>query len=464
MRNLRRTGYATQMNSLKTLAVANYRSIRSLVAPLGSLILVTGANGSGKSNLYRALRLLADAAQGGIAASLAREGGLASTLWAGPEQFSRRMKSGEVPIQGGKRGEVLALRLGFMSETIGYAIDLGLPAREMPPPTEPSAFQLDPEIKRECVWAAPTLRPATLLVDRRGPTVRIRRANGEWDVIGKHVPTFESMLTVMADPERAPELLTLREEVRSWRFYDHFRVDADAPARQIQLGTRTPVLAHDGRDLAAAVQTIREIGDRIALDRAVEDAFPGAKVYIEHGNGHAMLMFSQQGLLRPLSATEPNHCPMERCGICSGSQRASHATAAVAYDWNEPGTSLHSDLLPTLARLSAQTATHAQVWVVSHAARLIAALKDTALYSDQSAQGIGETMIEGMGLVDGPAWRWPERRAAFRGDAAPTSWWSAGHRQENRPPAKPIQRRSDPTPYSGYPPIWAAFRLDQRPV
>ena len=51
---------------LKTLAVANYRSINKLVIPLGRLNLVTGANGSGKSNLYRALRLLAETAQGGV--------------------------------------------------------------------------------------------------------------------------------------------------------------------------------------------------------------------------------------------------------------------------------------------------------------------------------------------------------------------------------------------------------------
>ena len=266
------------MTSLSTLAVANYRSIRSVVVPLGDLTLVTGANGSGKSNLYRALRLLSEAAQGGIVASLAKEGGLASTLWAGPEQISRRMKSGEIPIQGGPKTQVVALRLGFMTEAIGYCIDLGLPSPEIPAPPEPSAFQLDPEIKRECVWAAPALRPASMLVDRRGPLVRIRRADGEWDVIGKHLPSFESMLSVMADPERAPELLRLREEVRSWRFYDHFRADSDAAVRQVQLGTRTPVLAHDGRDVAAAIQTIIEIGDRKALDRAVEDAFPGIKV------------------------------------------------------------------------------------------------------------------------------------------------------------------------------------------
>jgi predicted ATPase len=41
---------------LKTLAVANYRSINKWVIPLGRLNLITGPNGSGKSNLYRALR------------------------------------------------------------------------------------------------------------------------------------------------------------------------------------------------------------------------------------------------------------------------------------------------------------------------------------------------------------------------------------------------------------------------
>ena len=68
---------------LTTLAIANYRSIRELIVPLGSLNLVVGPNGSGKSNLYRALRLLAETAQGGVVSTLAREGGLSSTLWPG---------------------------------------------------------------------------------------------------------------------------------------------------------------------------------------------------------------------------------------------------------------------------------------------------------------------------------------------------------------------------------------------
>ena len=70
---------------ITTVAVAGYRSLRDVVVPLHGLDVVTGANGSGKSSLYRALRLLADCGSGRVTGSLAREGGLPSALWAGPE-------------------------------------------------------------------------------------------------------------------------------------------------------------------------------------------------------------------------------------------------------------------------------------------------------------------------------------------------------------------------------------------
>ncbi len=88
---------------LTTLAISNYRSLRNLIVPLRRLNLITGPNGSGKSSVYRALRLLAETAQGGVITSLAREGGLQSTLWAGPEMFSRPVKRGEQPVHGTAR-------------------------------------------------------------------------------------------------------------------------------------------------------------------------------------------------------------------------------------------------------------------------------------------------------------------------------------------------------------------------
>src|SRR5690606_20077086 len=110
-------------------------------------------------------------------------------------------------------------------------------------------------------------RPASLLVERKGPMLRAREGR-EWQVLAQHLATFDSLFSQVGRDASCPEVFQLREIIRGWRFYDHFRTDADAPARQPQLGTRTPVLAHDGRDLAAALQTIREIGDPHALDAA----------------------------------------------------------------------------------------------------------------------------------------------------------------------------------------------------
>ena len=86
-----------------TLAIANYRSLREVVLPLAQLTVITGANGSGKSNLYRALRLLSDTAIGSAIPSLAREGGINSAVWAGPESFAKDVKEGRLPVQGGPR-------------------------------------------------------------------------------------------------------------------------------------------------------------------------------------------------------------------------------------------------------------------------------------------------------------------------------------------------------------------------
>lgn len=387
---------------LTTLAIANYRSLRSLVVPLGRLNVVTGANGSGKSNLYRALRLLAETAQGGVVGALAREGGLSSTFWAGPEELSRRMQRGEVAIEGTVSNEPKALKLGFSGTDFGYAIDFGLPS----PPGADSMFSLDPEIKTEVIWAGPFLRPANMLVERRGPMIRARMGKS-WQVLAQHITSFESMFTHVADSQRAPEMLDVRDAIRRWRFYDHFRSDADAPARMAQLGTRTTVLSHDGHDLAAAWQTIRELGDAEALDASVDDAFPGGEVSIAVSDGRLVLEFSQPGLLRPLRSAELSDGTLRYLLWIAALHTPRPPPLMVL---NEPETSLHPDLLPALARLIVRASSRSQVWVVSHASRLIAALEAADdCNSIQLEKTLSETKIAGQGLLDTPAWYWASR-------------------------------------------------------
>lgn len=387
---------------LTTLAIAHYRSLRDLVVPLARLNLVTGPNGSGKSSLYRALRLLADTAQGRVVPTLAKEGGLASTLWAGPETIARSVRRGEHAVQGTTRKGPVSLRLGFAGDPFGYLIDLGLP--------EPSrsAFLLDPVIKHECAWSGATARPAALLAERIGGVVKIRGEGSDWAVVTQHLRSFDSMTTHCADPRTAPELATLREQVRAWRFYDHFRTDADAPARQARIGTHTPVMSDDGADLAAALQTIREIGDGEALDGAIEDAFPGSRVEVAAEGARFEVLMHQHGLLRPLRAAE----------LSDGTLRYLLLSAALLTPrpppllvLNEPETSLHPDLLPALGRLIAQAAQHSQVVVVSHAARLIATLRGVPEANViELEKDHGETRVAGLSDLERPPWHWPGRK------------------------------------------------------
>lgn len=385
---------------IRTIAVQGYRSVRDVSLQLDGFDVVTGANGAGKSNLYRALRLLAGCADGSVVGAISRDGGLASLLWAGMERPTQDVLAGRSLAQGTVRKGPVGLRLGYASDELGYLVDLGIP------PLGHSPFVNDPEIKREQIFHGALARPGSLLVDRRGASIRVR--DDAWRTLDWQVLPHRSVLAEAAGLEEAPEIGSVRDRIRSWRFYDHFRTDPDAPARTPCVGTVSPVLDVDGANLAAALATIDFQGDRDGVARAVQDAFPGASLTLDSlDDGRVRALLRQPGLLRPLDLAEVSDGTLRYLLLVAALKTTRPPGLLVL---NEPETSLHRDLLPALAGLIAETAASTQVIVVTHAPDLIGALTSRGACRHELVKDAGGTSVAGSGgLLDGARWSWPTR-------------------------------------------------------
>lgn len=378
---------------IRRLAIDGYRSIRSMVVDLGDLTVVTGANGSGKSNLYRALRLLADCGEGRVIASLAAVGGLDAVRWAGPEQGSTRGRE----VQGTVRSGPVALRLGVATDELGYAVDLGIPVASR------SAFDLDPEIKQEHVFAGADPRPSGVLVERRRGLARMRGDDG-WQQLAANMHPWASVLDELAGHEEAAELAGTRRMLRGWRFHDALRTDRSAPARQPQVATRAVRLDDDGANLAAVLQTAIEAGWDREVHGAVDRAFPGSRLRLPTNDGRMSVSLEQRGLLRPLAASELSDGTLQHLLLVAALLSAEKPSLVVL---NEPERSLHADLVEPLAALVRQAAETTQVIVVTHQQRLADALGGTRVELEKHD---GETLVAGReGPLDRPAWHWPTR-------------------------------------------------------
>lgn len=133
---------------IDAVVIRRYRALRDVRFVPQRLTLVTGANGTGKSSLYRALTLLQRAATGGLGMAIAQEGGIASICWAGVgEAESRNAKRSGRAIQGTVHGSGSSVVLGLSTEGIHFELEVGVPGFD---PDSKSAFNFDPGVVREC--------------------------------------------------------------------------------------------------------------------------------------------------------------------------------------------------------------------------------------------------------------------------------------------------------------------------
>ena len=383
-----------------------FRSLRAIAYPMSSLDVFVGPNGAGKTNLYRALELLQSAARNTLAYDLAQQGGLASAIWAG----ARRRKEPARVRLAVELAEEDAHQAG--GGAYRYEVEIGFP------PTEASAaFQAEPQIKVETIAHVGRSRTVRL-VDRRGPSVMVRTADGRLEQVDIDLLASETVLGRFEEPSRYPELDAVRRAMLQWRFYHGLRTDAQSPLRQPCPAVATPTLASDGSDLAAVFATLVHIRqDTVDLTAAIDAAFPGARLVSPEPD-----RFARFGLLFP---EFPGRL-FEPQELSDGTLRYLALTGALLsyrlppfVALNEPEASLHPDLMGPLARLVVRASERAQVWLVTHSSRLAEAIM---------AAGGGQVRV--VGKQDGAT------------DIGGLKTWGEFRDADDEEPVKPVGRRS----------------------
>lgn len=375
--------------AITSLEVSGYRSLKSIELPFGQLNVVTGPNGSGKSNLYRSLWLLSRICEGQFARTIAREGSFLSVMWAGPRASAKK------PVR---------MSLGFSIDELHFRLTCGFPEPRL------SYFRYDPEIKEEVVWIGRKQTRSNTLLERKAGLTWFRDVDGHRVEYPLSLSENESVLSQLREPHRFPELFMLREQVRNWRFYHSFRTDENAPLRTPQISVRTPVLSHDGSDLAAALQSIIEMGREQELHEIISEAFPGRELTILSNepdfsqktprSTELGVAFLVDDSLRPFVARELSDGTLKFLCLAAA-LLTPRPPGLIAL--NEPESSLHPDLIVPLAKLIVQASELSQIWVSTHSAELASQIQQLTEIATIKLQ-----LKEGQTIISDPADLWGE--------------------------------------------------------
>lgn len=360
--------------TIQSVMIQGFRSVRKLNLPLKQLNIISGANGCGKSNLYKAMRLLHEAANGRLSQAIAEEGGIQKVMWAGGHRAGDR-------AQDPKR-MILAVDMQYYE----YQIEIGFP--------EPliSLFALDPLVKKENIWLSGYQRRGmSELMQRVNQAAFLKNVEGEKMSYPMTLTQEDSIFGQLSDPHLYPEVSQVRESMKNWRFYHEFSVSTHSPMRIPQVGIRSPVLAHDGANLAAAFETLRERGQTETLYAILEKAFPNTQFYVEELGGRFQMMMKREGGLRPLESAEFSDGTLRFLCLAVAllSPRPPNFMAL-----NEPENSLHPELLPALAMLIAEASQFTQLWVTSHSSDLAKMIRQYREFQHiELGQKNGETVV-----------------------------------------------------------------------
>lgn len=352
---------------LDRIEISGYRPFSGFAADLAPLVVIIGANATGKSSLFDALRLLAYAVDKPLPPEIDPRNAAVTTLFhaGGPERID------------------LALHVDLgLPEKVRYEVSIQGPVGRARVARERLATEPAGEDKKA---------PFVLLDFSGGKgTVRDPRERGLTLATWSTAPN-ELALRQASHPLRGI-LYRFQQFVASFRFYSGFDVSPQAPMRRPVHIEENPLLAEDGSNLSAVLNWLylehRDAWDELETHlRSVLPTFASLSVKPRGAPGMAIGFLHERGMRDPLPLGDLSDGTLRLLGWLA---LAVSPNAPPLMCLDEPELGLHPRVLPTLAGALKLATARSQILVATHSAHLLAQfdLDDIAVMRKEDTRAV----------------------------------------------------------------------------
>ncbi len=366
---------------LLELKIEGFRSLRNVVWKPGDLNVLIGPNAGGKSNLLKALHLLAVSAPGDLSRHLVRrEGGIGSVVWDGRAESIKFSLLLSDRVLSGDTG----------NDRLSYGVWL-----------DRSGKSASYSVHHEWLYSGTVDSPpsaTTPILDRIGNRGTLYEPVGQplhqFDVdTGQEETVLKSVSHPSLPHTRAGDVA---RDLSAWAVHYGFQTDSRAAIREPPIARTEFVLDSNGDNLTNVLHTLytnsrefeSELGD--AMSAAFGEEFVKFIFSPDAGDQRVQLRVRWKHLERDCSQAD----------LSDGTLRFLYLLAILANPnpppliaIDEPEAGLHPSMLRIVAEFAAEASRRSQVILATHSAELLDALSEFKPVSHVVESHNGETEI-----------------------------------------------------------------------
>lgn len=357
---------------LTSLRIQGYRPFRDLTAQLGPLVVLVGANGSGKSSLFEFLRFLRDSVHQDIPPEIV-PGSIGQQIFhrPGPDRFSWTL---DFDLR-----ESCPLR--YEGELLGPVGRTHISFERVAEVRQPSYLFMD-------------------VRDRQG-LVQDRESNVPEQKLELRRPN-QLALGVMTNPALVT-LYNLREAIRSWRFYNAFNINDQKIRKPVPI-EQEPTLHEDAGNLSSVLHFLMTehplVFDELQTHlRSVVPGFRRLHVKARGGPGEVIGFWSEAGVDDELTLADLSDGTLRLiCWLVLA--LLPNPPSLICID--EPDQGVHPRTLPVLGGSFAKAADRTQVVLATHASYFLVQfnLPDLAVLRREGGEALLRRPADSAALVE----------------------------------------------------------------